>query len=85
MKNEGSPFAEMSYQAQQDKWREWRSRQLDYKAAQPDAPTADAEEEKSITPPVQPPAPRHRQLDRVIGRHQAAVKKAGTFHQAEPK
>ena len=31
MKNDTSPFAEKSWQEQQDKWREWRSMQLEYR------------------------------------------------------
>jgi len=29
-----SPFAALSYQEQQDRWLEWRSRQLDYRKAE---------------------------------------------------
>ena len=38
-----SPFSALSYQEQQNRWLEWRSRQLDYRPA---GPSADSREEK---------------------------------------
>ena len=83
-----SPFSALSYQEQQDRWLEWRSRQLDYKPVQPEQPI-------QKEPPVQRPeesrprlrepnmriaAPiRRRELDEVLSRHRQAMKRAGTF------
>lgn len=33
-KQESSPFAALSFQEQQDRWLEWRSRQLDYQSTE---------------------------------------------------
>ena len=82
-----SPFAAMTYQEQQDRWLEWRSRQLDYQPAekepQPEA-AGKAEPEESLPPLTLPfvrqAAPtRHRELDRVLARHTQAAKRAGNF------
>ena len=87
-----SPFAALTYQEQQDRWLEWRSRQLDYQpaAAPPQQPTEKAE--PSAKPAPMPgmrmpnfavPAPtRHEQLDRVLARHSQAVKKTGMYRPA---
>ena len=78
-----SPFAALSYQEQQDRWMEWRSRQLEYHAA--DEMGQDAQEEKVI-PPLKIPnmrigePTRHRELDKVLMRHQQAFRHAGQFH-----
>lgn len=85
-----SPFAAMSYQEQQDRWLEWRSRQLDYRPAgkpQEDQPIPYPSEDTNETtlPPVILPnlrqvAPtRHKELDKVLARHHQAAKRAGHF------
>ena len=77
-----SPFAALSYQEQQDRWMEWRSRQLEYRAA--DEMVPDRTEEKTI-PPLKIPnmrmaePSRHRELDKVLMRHQQAFRRAGQF------
>ena len=78
-----SPFAAMSYQEQQDRWMEWRSRQLEYHAAE--EMKQDSAEEKAL-PPLKMPnmrmaePTRHRELDKVLTRHQQAFRNAGQFH-----
>ena len=83
-----SPFAALTYQEQQERWLAWRSRQLDYKSAE----TPPAEPSVPPEPPVPPvrlpyfqqAAPtRHQELDRVLSRHAAAVRKTGPFTKAE--
>ena len=79
-----SPFSALSYQEQQDRWLEWRSRQLDFRKGPVEM---DAKKEPTSTkmPPVvlphaQPAAPtRHQNLDQVLSRHSQAVRKAGPF------
>ena len=77
-----SPFAAMSYQEQQDKWMEWRSRQLEYHAAE--EIKEEMTEEKAL-PPLKIPnmrmaePTRHRELDKVLTRHQQAFRNAGQF------
>lgn len=81
-KKETSPFAELSFRDQQDKWREWRSRQWNFRDTQEDVrqETKPRPEQNDPLPPPARPAPtRHRELDRVLNRHQTAVKKAGVF------
>lgn len=48
-----SPFAALTYQEQQDRWLEWRSRQLDYQPVERMAERDDTEyqEEKKATEP----------------------------------
>lgn len=85
----GSPFAAMTYQEQQDRWLEWRSRQLDYQPAErePEAEVAafpETQREEPLPPLTLPfvrqAAPtRHRELDRVLARHTQAAKRAGNF------
>ena len=77
-----SPFAAMSYQEQQDKWMEWRSRQLEYHAAE--ELKKEHPDEKELPPlkmPNMPMAERthHRELDKVLMRHQQAFRRAGEF------
>ena len=48
-----SPFAALTYAEQQDRWREWRSRQLDYKNAEELPPV-----ELPLSEQAKPPAPR---------------------------
>lgn len=84
-KRETSPFAELSFQAQQDKWRAWRSRQWNFREAKEEEETqVQMEKEAPLPPPVRPAPTRHRELDRVLNRHQTAVKKAGAFCSATP-
>ena len=76
-----SPFSALSYQEQQDRWLEWRSRQLDYRPAdEGDASPSPAPAQPLRLPntPISAPT-RHRELDQVISRHAQAVKRAGTF------
>ena len=82
-----SPFSALSYQEQQDRWLEWRSRQLNYQPADAESAVPPA----SPIPPA-PSAPRlrlpnmpiaapvqHQQLDQVLNRHAQARKRAGAF------
>lgn len=84
-KAEGSPFAALTYQEQQEKWREWRSRQTEYRAAEPfDAPERKDGQQKTAPAPERVPvrrdaAVRHQQLDAVLNRHAQALKHAGAF------
>lgn len=83
-KKDASPFAEMTFQAQQDKWREWRSRQWDFRSAAREAEKEEEPKEQNKAQPAAPapvrPAPtRHRELDRVLSRHKTALQKAGAF------
>lgn len=79
----GSPFSALTYQEQQDRWLEWRSRQLDYRAA--DQPDDTPQEHPFAEPLLRVPnmpiaAPtRHRELDQVLARHARAVRQAGSF------
>ena len=83
-----SPFSALSYQEQQDRWLEWRSRQLDYRPVSEsgqalEAPAA-APQQASLPPMrlpnmrIQAPS-RHRELDQVLIRHRQALRQAGTF------
>ncbi|MCI5564324.1 MAG: hypothetical protein MR400_01355 [Clostridiales bacterium] len=89
-----SPFAALTYQEQQERWLAWRSRQLDYKSAEtpPAEPSVPPEPTRPPEPPVPPvrlpyfqqAAPtRHQELDRVLSRHAAAVRKTGPFTKAD--
>ena len=86
-----SPFSALSYQEQQDRWLEWRSRQLDYqpadlrktKAAEASAAPVPGARENLPTlrlpnMPIASPS-RRRELEQVLSRHQKAVKRAGAF------
>ncbi|MBQ4640758.1 MAG: hypothetical protein IJB69_09630 [Clostridia bacterium] len=83
-----SPFAALTFSQQQDKWREWRSQQLEFKKAADEQPLPKENEAKEVpqekqeaaqAAPAWPMPTRHRELDKVLSRHQAAVKKAGAF------
>ena len=84
-KTDGSPFAALTYQEQQEKWRAWRSRQMEYRAAEPiDAPEEKPVQQKTASAPERVPvrrdaAVRHQQLDAVLNRHAQALKRAGAF------
>ncbi|MCR4886202.1 MAG: hypothetical protein K5919_04735 [Clostridiales bacterium] len=62
-KNE-SPFAALSWEEQQRRWMEWRSRQLDYRPAEETQPAPKAPGGGLRAPnlPLSPP-PRRRELD----------------------
>ncbi len=81
-----SPFSALSYQEQQDRWLEWRSRQLDYQPAsgKQTAKPPEAQREEGLPrmrlPNMRIAAPaRHRELDEVLSRHQKALRQAGAF------
>ena len=79
-----SPFSALSYKEQQDRWLEWRSRQLDFREGDVADETKKAPAGMEA-PPVKLPnfqlaAPaRHRNLDDVLHRHEMAVRQAGRF------
>ena len=76
-------FADMSCKEQQDRWLEWRSRQLEYRQGDVVAPqeTADA-----FLPPVfHRPAPtRHSNLDQVWSRHRQDSRRLGAVQPVTP-
>ena len=82
-----SPFSALTYQEQQDRWLEWRSRQLDYqpangRKAQETPPEMKKEEglPRMRMPNMRIAAPvRHRELDEVLSRHRQALRQAGAF------
>ena len=80
-----SPFAALSYQEQQDRWMEWRSRQLDYRDAEPSIEERRREGRQQPSaamrqPVLRDPAPtRHQELDQVLARHKQALRRAGAF------
>ena len=81
-----SPFSALTYQEQQDRWLEWRSRQLDYQPAvekQPAetiSPHQNASRPAMCMPNMRIAAPiRHRELDEVLSRHRKAMQRAGAF------
>ena len=81
-----SPFSALTYQEQQDRWLEWRSRQLNYQpAAAGRSPEKPAVQKDIGLPQMRLPnmriaAPvRHRELDEVISRHRKAMRQAGAF------
>ena len=87
-----SPFSALTYQQQQDRWLEWRSRQLQYhpvteETAAPEKP-ADSSPPLRQPPPLQPilpsPAPtRHGELDKLWAKHRQALRQAGQFRITE--
>ena len=86
-----SPFSALSYQEQQRRWMEWRSRQLDYRpvpengrAMEDAAPEKESPKAGGVPamrlPNMRIAAPaRHRELDEVLSRHRQAMRKAGPF------
>ena len=82
-KTDVSPFASLSFSRQQDKWREWRSQQLEYKKAADETPLPEEKQEEHLPEkpllPSRPAPTRHRELDQVLSRHQAALRRAGVF------
>lgn len=85
-KASASPFSALTYQEQQDRWLEWRSRQLDYQPASVKQAPAQPEKPKEEGLPrmrlpnmrIAAPA-RHRELDEVLSRHRKAMRQAGAF------
>ena len=74
-----SPFAALSYQEQQDRWLEWRSRQLDYRDAEPEG-REEATKPSYGAPRLRAAVPtRHQELDQVLARHKQALQRAGAF------
>ena len=85
-----SPFSALTYREQQNRWMEWRSRQLDYKPFE-----KEKEKEKEAAQAREPhpeKLPRLRQpnmpiaapyqrmeLNQVLARHQKALRQAGSF------
>ncbi len=80
-----SPFSALTYQEQQDRWLEWRSRQLRYQPTAAAAPARPQARDQNGLPPLKTPnmriaAPaRHRELDEVIARHRRALRQSGAF------
>ena len=80
-----SPFSALTYQEQQDRWLEWRSRQLDYRPAavgqaQETSAPKDGDVPQMRLPNMRIAAPvRHRELDEVLSRHRQALRQAGAF------
>ncbi len=76
-----SPFAELSFSQQQEMWRIWRAKPLDYQEIKPAEPVSAPVIEKPSQPaPIQPFAPpSHKNLDRVHARISAAAANAGAF------
>ncbi len=78
-----SPFAALSFEEQQRRWMEWRSRQLDYRPAEEDqAPAPPSRRLKLPNMPIAAPT-RHAELDQVLSRHRQAAKKAGAFRSVQ--
>ena len=83
-----SPFSALTYQEQQDRWLEWRSRQLDYRPAEgkqpqrqgPSTAQKDGGMPRMRVPNMRIAAPvQHRELDEVLSRHRQAIRRSGTF------
>jgi len=77
-----SPFSALTYQEQQDRWLEWRSRQLNYQPAEETPVPRPVSYEKPVPPaaPVRPAPPlRRRELDQVLSKHKNALRQAGQF------
>lgn len=87
MSRSRSPFAELSFSQQQEMWRIWRAKPLEYQEIKPAAPKAapappkKTEAEAAPPLPIQPPfaPPSHKNLDRVHARISAAAAKARDF------
>lgn len=78
--NPASPFSALTYQEQQDRWLEWRSRQLDYRDANALPPEKETSPSPLPVPRIQQAAPsHHRELDLVLSRHDQALKHLGAF------
>ena len=85
MSRSRSPFAELSFSQQQEMWRIWRAKPLEYQEIKPETPQTDPappEKAEAANPlPIQPPfaPPSHKNLDRVHARISAAAAKARDF------
>lgn len=82
---DSSSFSQLSYQQQQDRWLEWRSRQLNYQEGAVSESPPDNQNPAASVPPVALPqaAPSHHQhLDQVLQRHAQAAKRLSAFHDA---
>ena len=85
-KNEGSPFAALTFQEQQEKWRAWRSGHMEYREADLER-TVEKEPNAGRAAPAAESAPllknaagtRHQQLDAVLRRHEQARNHTGAF------
>lgn len=80
-----SPFSALSYQEQQNRWLEWRSRQLDFKPVPEKVPMEQTQQPEARplmrqpNMPIAAAAARHRELDEVLARHRQAARRAGAF------
>lgn len=77
-----SPFSELSFSEQQEMWRVWRAKPLQYQEIKTPVPEAAPEPVAEIIPPApqQPFAPpSHKNLDRVHARIAAAAANASAF------
>ena len=76
-----SPFAELSFSEQQEMWRVWRAKSLDYQEIKPAELVIVPMEEPAPPPAPVPPfaPPSHKNLDRVHARISAAAAHAGAF------
>ena len=81
-----SPFSEMTYQEQQDRWLEWRSRQLEFREGnvveenRGKKTPAELSASPVLLPNLQQAAPtRHQNLDQVFSRMEKAQKKLSAF------
>ncbi len=80
-----SPFAELSFSEQQEQWRIFRARNLDFQRVpspeppRPQPAAAPAEKRIPSAPVFRPEPPRHANLDRVRSRLNAAARRTGAF------
>lgn len=75
--SELSPFAQLSYSEQQEQWRVFRARHLDFQQVEPEPPASPAAPRMPSIP--RDAAPRHANLDRVRAQLAAASRRAGAF------
>ena len=73
-----SPFSELSFSEQQEKWRMWRAQSLEYQEIKPN-PQPAAPVSPSIPAPRPFAPPSHKNLDQVRARISAAAARAGAF------
>lgn len=77
-------FSDMSYKEQQDRWLEWRSRQLEYREAGAEQSDVPADEGPHLPQPERPEPSHHRNLDQVLARHSQASRRHTPFQQVTP-
>lgn len=85
-----SPFSELTFTQQQERWREYRSRPLDYKQApMPDSPPDKAPDRQTVSAQEGPrnatlrmPPPRHSALDDIAKKHLRARAGAGAWQRS---